>query len=254
MSRRAAEKEIEAGKVKINGHPATLGDKVDPINDTVTYDGITVRAKAEKENTYIMLNKPRGYLSSLSDPHNEKCITELICDVDVRVYPVGRLDLCSEGLLLLTDDGELANLLTHPRYHIPKIYRVKVEGAVNESQYSALTSPMNIEGYITKAAEVSVLSHDESGTVMRFTLHEGRNRQIRKMCEQVGLRVKRLSRIAIGNVRLNGLSVGKWRYLEDSEVKYLFDTAKKMKKSDDGARRTASKSKGKAFSKERYGK
>ena len=237
MSRRAAEKEISDGKVKINGHVASLGDKVDPLADIVTYDGMTLDGNIEKKNTYIMLNKPRGYLSSLSDPHNDKCITELIRDVDTRVYPVGRLDLCSEGLLLLTDDGELANLLTHPRYHIPKYYRVKVEGAVSEEQYSALTSPMTIDGYKTKPAEVSVLSHDESGTVMRITLHEGRNRQIRKMCETVGLRVKRLSRTAIGNVRLNGLSIGKWRYLEDSEVKYLYDTAKKLKNRDENNRR-----------------
>lgn len=237
MSRRAAEAEIEAGKVKVNGHPASLGDKVDPYSDIVTYNGMTVRPAEEKEHTYIMLNKPRGYLSSLSDPHNEKCITELIRDVNTRVYPIGRLDLCSEGLLLLTDDGELANMLTHPKYHIPKIYRVKVEGAVSESQFSALTSPMNIDGYVTKSAEISIIGHDESGTVMRITLHEGRNRQIRKMCEQVGLRVKRLSRIAIGSVKLNGLSVGKWRYLEDSEVKYLYDTANKMKRSGEKARR-----------------
>ena len=228
MSRRAAEEEIKNGNVSINGHVAELGAKIDPRNDVIAYRGKRIRYE-KKEYTYIMMNKPRGYLCSTTDDRGRKCVVDLLRDVDARVYPVGRLDLISEGMLLLTDDGELKNRLTHPSHKIPKIYRVKVAGEVSDEQYEILTSALEIDGYKIKPCEVQIASSDETGTVMKMTLFEGRNRQIRKMCEAAGLTVKRLSRISIGNLKLDGLPVGKYRFLEQSEVDYLYKATKDIK-------------------------
>ena len=227
MSRRAAEAEIEAGNVSVNGHVATVGTKVDPREDHITYRGRTVRQEKRK-HIYIMMNKPRGYLSTTSDDRGRKCVTDLLEGVDARVYPVGRLDMISEGMLLLTDDGVLKNRLTHPSHTIGKVYRVKVAGSVSEGQHELLCSAMEIDGYVIKPVDVVIQSEDESGTVLKMTLFEGRNRQIRKMCEQAGLTVKRLSRVSIGNLKLDGLAVGKWRYLEDSEVEYLYKATRSV--------------------------
>lgn len=227
MSRRAAEEEIRLGKISVNGHPATIGMSVDPKADIVVYRGKRIEY-ARREHTYIVINKPRGYLSSTSDDRGRKCVTDLLVGVNARVYPVGRLDLISEGILILTDDGELKNRLTHPKHNIPKVYRVKVAEEVSEEKYMILTSPLVIDGYKIRPVEVSIGEHDESGTILRMTLYEGRNRQIRKMCEAAGLTVKRLSRLSIGSIKLDGLPVGKWRYLEQNEVDYLYrQTAKK---------------------------
>ena len=220
MSRRAAEAAIERGEVALNGHPAHLGDSLNPSKDIVTYKGTPV-VQSKREHTYIMLNKPRGYITSLSDPQGRKCVTELLDGVKTRVYPVGRLDLLSEGLLLLTDDGELANALTHPKHNIPKIYRVKVAGAVSEEQLEILRSDLTIDDYKIEPVTVMVHHADENGTTLSMELYEGRNRQIRKMCEQAKLTVKRLNRVGIGKLRLNGLAVGKWRALTDEEIKYI---------------------------------
>ena len=228
MSRRAAEAEIERGNFSVNGHVASIGTKIDPASDVVAYKGKRIRYE-KKKYTYIMLNKPRGYLSSTADDHGRKCVTDLLDGVYARVYPVGRLDLISEGMLLLTDDGELKNRLTHPSHTIPKIYRVKVGGSVSESQLDILTSPLEIDGYKIKPVDVIITGSDESGTVLKFTLFEGRNRHIRKMCEAAELTVKRLSRVSIGNLKLDGLPVGKWRYLEQSEVDYLYKATKEHK-------------------------
>ena len=151
----------------------------------------------------------------------KKSITELLDGVKTRVYPVGRLDLLSEGLLLLTDDGEIANALTHPKHNIPKIYRVKVAGAVSEEQLEILRSDLTIDDYKIEPVTVMVHHADENGTTLSMELYEGRNRQIRKMCEQAKLTVKRLNRVGIGKLRLNGLAVGKWRSLTDEEIKYI---------------------------------
>ncbi len=228
MSRRAAEDEIERGNVSVNGHVATIGTKIDPTADVVTYKGKKIRYE-RREHTYVMLNKPRGYLSSTTDDRGRKCVTDLLDGVSARVYPVGRLDMISEGMILLTDDGELKNRLTHPSHQIGKVYRVKVGGSVSEEQMDILTSPLVIDGYKIKPVEVTVSGEDESGTVLKMTLFEGRNRQIRKMCEEAGLTVKRLSRVSIGNLKLDGLPVGKWRYLEDSEVEYLYKATRNVK-------------------------
>ncbi len=225
LSRRAAEAEILAGRVKVNGHTASLGDKIDPASDLVVWNDKTVTL-SRKKHVYIALNKPRGYLTTMSDPQNRKCVTELLTGHSGRVYPIGRLDYISEGLLLLTDDGELANRLTHPKHHLPKVYRVKVAGKVTDEQFTALTSEMELDGYTILPVEASVISTDETGTVLKMTLREGRNRQIRKMCGQVGLTVKRLCRVSVGSVKLEGLPVGKWRYLTQKEVDSLYADSK----------------------------
>ena len=227
MSRRAAEEEIKNGNVSVNGHVAELGAKIDPRNDVISYRGKRIRYE-KKEYTYIMMNKPRGYLCSTTDDRGRKCVTDLLEGVDARVYPVGRLDLVSEGILLLTDDGELKNRLTHPKHTIGKVYRVKVAGKVSDEQMEILSSPLEIDGYKIQPVAVAVSSEDESGTVLKMTLFEGRNRQIRKMCEEADLTVKRLSRISIGNLKLDGLPVGKWRYLEKHEVDYLYKATKEI--------------------------
>lgn len=228
MSRRAAEDEIERGNVSVNGHVATIGTKIDPRADVVTYKGKRIKFE-KREHTYVMLNKPRGYLSTTTDDRGRKCVTDLLDGIDARVYPVGRLDMISEGMILLTDDGELKNRLTHPSHEIGKVYRVKVGGSVSEEQMDILTSPLVIDGYKIKPVDVIITGEDESGTVLKFTLFEGRNRQIRKMCEAAGLTVKRLSRVSIGNLKLDGLPVGKWRYLEDAEVDYLYKATRNVK-------------------------
>ena len=225
MSRRAAEAEIEKGNFSVNGHPAELGCKVDPRADIITYKGKRIEHQ-RKKYTYIMMNKPRGYLSSTSDDRGRKCVTDLLDGVNARVYPVGRLDLTSEGILLLTDEGELKKRLTHPKHSVPKVYRVKVQGEVSEAQYDILTSALIIDGYEILPVEVTIAGADEGGTVLKMTLYEGRNRQIRKMCEAAGLTVKRLSRVSIGNLKLDGMPVGKWRYLTEQEVDYLYKSTK----------------------------
>ena len=161
MSRRAAEAEIERGSFSVNGHVASIGMKIDPASDVVAYKGKRIRYE-KKKYTYIMLNKPRGYLSSTTDDRGRKCVTDLLVGVDARVYPVGRLDMISEGMILLTDDGELKNRLTHPSHTIPKVYRVKVSEEVTESQLDILTSALEIDGYKIKPVEVEKVSTDES--------------------------------------------------------------------------------------------
>ncbi len=229
MSRRAAEKEIECGRVKVNGEVATPGQRIIPGVDTVTYKGKAVTMPKFKKNVYIMLNKPRGYLTTMSDDRGRATVAELVEDVGTRVYPVGRLDMDSEGLLLLTNDGELALKLTHPRHEIPKIYHVRVKGKVDYPTLKALNAPMEIDGYKLLPVKTELISIKPDYSVLRMTLFEGRNRQIRKMCEAVGLDVLRLCRIAIGNITLGELAPGKWRYLSSSQVEYLRSSGAKNK-------------------------
>ena len=221
MSRRAAEAAIEAGEVTVNGHPAVLGQKILPGRDIVLYRGKPVVLHRDRDHTYIVINKPRGYVTTSRDPGGRRCVLDLIPPECGRVYPVGRLDMCSEGILILTDDGDLANKLTHPGHEIPKVYRVKVAESVTREQLTVLRSPMTLDGYTIEPVATDVTSIDESGTVLKMTLYEGRNRQIRKMCAEAGLTVKRLSRVSIGRLKLNNLAVGKWRYLDEEEIEYL---------------------------------
>ena len=219
MSRRAAEEEIRKGKVKVNGAPATLGTKIDPDVDVVEYGGKKVGGAVRK--VYIMLNKPVGYVTTMSDEMNRPCVAELIESVGVRVYPIGRLDLESEGLLLFTNDGELANRLMHPKYHKPKVYHVKIRGEVDAEKIASLGKPMVIDGYKTKPVGISVVTRKQDFTVLAMELHEGRNRQIRKMCEQLELHIITLKRISIGDVKLGNLPIGEWRHLTRAQVDSL---------------------------------
>ena len=220
MSRRAAEEEIRKGLVTVNGVPAELGTKVTPGVDQVLYKNRKV-VMPRGEHVYIMLNKPAGYVTTANDEKGRPCVTDLVKAVGRRVYPIGRLDMASEGLLLLTDDGALTETLTHPRHSIPKIYNVKVEGEITEEQYKTLLSPMEIDGYRIRPVYTEVLKRKDGKTLLQMTLYEGRNRQIRKMCEQVGLQIRFLKRIAIGNLTLGRLLVGEWRYLTKEQVSYL---------------------------------
>lgn len=220
MSRRAAEQEIQKGLVKVNGETAEIGTRVVPGRDTVEYKGKTV-APINTDRVYILLNKPRGFVTTLSDERGRATVAELVADVGRRVYPVGRLDMDSDGLLLLTDDGELANRLTHPRHEIPKIYHVTVKGDVNDDTLRALGKPMTIDGYEILPVKVRRISADNASTLLEMTLYEGRNRQIRKMCELTDLNITRLCRVAIGKITLGSLETGKWRRLEQNEIDYL---------------------------------
>ncbi len=217
LSRRAAEEEIAKGKVTVNGAVAHLGDSVDPDVDVVEYRGKRVTPRAALPYRYIMLNKPRGYVTTAKDEKGRPTVTHLTRAVGTRIYPVGRLDMDSEGLLLLTDDGELTNRLTHPRHEIAKIYHVTLSKSVSEEQLLALRAPMTLDGYALMPVTVNRLSHD----TLEMHLYEGRNRQIRRMCDAVGLRVSRLRRVAIGTLTLGDLPVGRWRELTEEEVEYL---------------------------------
>ncbi len=220
MSRRASEKVIEAGNVKINGRIAQLGDKVDPVNDTVVYNGKVIKPLNEKKR-YIMLNKPLGYVTTTSDEKGRETVLSLVSELGERVYPVGRLDMYSEGLLILTNDGELTNRLTHPKHNMNKTYSVILKGELSPDVLHKLNSPMEIDGYSLKPVKVRVVSIKNGNSNTLFTLSEGRNRQIRKMCEACGITIMRLTRISIGKLKLGELERGKYRELTPNEVAYL---------------------------------
>ena len=220
LSRRAAEEEIKSGKVKVNGITAELGDKIDPEIDVIEYKGRRIMPRKEDKFVYILLNKPCGVVTSAKDEKGRICVTDLV-KCGTRVYPVGRLDLNSQGLILMTNDGELTNKLTHPRHEIPKIYEVDVVGKVTTEQLTILNSSMTVDGYVLLPVKTEFLAKDDKFTTLRMTLFEGRNRQIRKMCEQVGLKVAKLTRVAIGSITLGNLQGGKWRYLTKEEIRML---------------------------------
>jgi 23S rRNA pseudouridine2605 synthase len=216
-SRRKAEELISSGRVKLNGHPVKLGDKA-AFNDIITIDGEKITVPKKKNFIYIMLNKPRGYVTTMSDELDRRCVTELIEDVGERVYPVGRLDRNSEGLLLFTNDGEFANSIMHPSKHISKTYRVTVRPDISDDQLVKMSEGIVIDGQKTLPANIVVKTKEPGRVVMLITIHEGRNRQIRKMCEAVGLEVARLKRISVGPIKLGMLKPGTWRELSAEEL------------------------------------
>lgn len=220
-SRRKCEELIRRGSVKVNGKVAVIGDKVDPYTDKVYVKGKRVTAAAKPKYRYIMLNKPRGYVTTMSDERGRKCVAELIEDIEERVYPIGRLDKDSEGMLLLTNDGEFANHIMHPKKHINKVYRVTVRPAITEEMVEKLQTGIVLDGRKTAPAQVRVVTKQEGRVVLEIVIREGRNRQIRRMCESLGLEVARLKRIAVGTVKLGGLKQGMYRDLSADEIKRL---------------------------------
>lgn len=229
-SRRGSEDIIAAGRVTVNGVRAKVGDKADPDKDIILLDGEPV-VHAKERNIYIMLHKPRGFITTMNDEMGRKCVSQLVEDVGARVFPVGRLDRDSEGLLLFTNDGDFANMMMHPSMHVSKTYRVTVREKVSESQLTALASGIMIDGKKTLPADIKVLVQEADRTVMQIILREGRNRQIRKMCEETGLTVIRLKRLSVGTVKLGMLQPGKWRELTKEEVASLKRLAQKSSRS-----------------------
>lgn len=220
-SRRKAEALILEGKVKVNGHTASIGDKIDPKKDLVTVSGEKVAVNAHKLR-YIKLYKPRGYLTSMEDSHSNKLITDLLKGIGERVYPVGRLDKNSEGIILLTNDGKLANDIMHPKKHIDKVYRVTVPSKITEEQIALMMAGIEIEeGVVTQPCIINVLVEEPMRTVLEFIITEGKNRQIRKMCSAVGLEVSRLKRTSVGGVKLGMLKPGEWKDLTAEELNGL---------------------------------
>ncbi len=223
MSRRAAEEQIRLGRVKVNGRVAEIGTVIDTDTDKVEFGGRIIIPECD-EKVCIMLNKPRGFVTTMSDERDRRNVSMLVSDLGIRVYPIGRLDMDSDGLLLMTNDGELANRLTHPRHEIPKIYHVTVRGEVSADTLRSLGSAMVIDGYKILPVKVTVLKRAQApngDTLLEMTLFEGRNRQIRKMCEKHELKVIRLCRVAIGDIRLGSLPEGRWRRLSQKEIAYL---------------------------------
>lgn len=222
MSRRAAEAEIAAGKVKVNGEVAEVGRKIDPERDTVEYKGKVIKRTGDMEYTYILLNKPVGYVCTLSDEADRLTVADLIKNVKSRVYPVGRLDMYSDGLLLITDDGELTCRLTHPSHGFTKTYVAEIPAVLTEDDVYRIGAPVEIDGRLTRRAETKLVSVVEGKSYVEILLKEGRNRQIRRMCESAGFKLTRLTRTKIGDIELTeSLPRGKWRYLTADEINYL---------------------------------
>ena len=219
-SRRKAEEMLREGRVTVNGKTASLGDSADAEADEIRVDGKIIPSPEKK--VYMMLNKPRGYVTTLSDEKGRKTVAELVADCGIRVYPVGRLDMDSEGLLILTNDGELANSLMHPGKEVEKVYRVWVRG-YESGKERALMKPVTLDGYTIRTPKVELQSREADRAQFLVTIHEGRNRQIRRMCALCGMEVLRLKRVREGKLALGNLECGSWRYLTPEEKAKLTD-------------------------------
>ena len=217
-SRRQAEKWIEEGRVRVNGNTAHLGDTADITEDVIEVDGKRLPKAGKK--VYLMLNKPRGYVTTLSDEKGRKNAAELVAGCGTRVYPVGRLDMDSEGLLLFTNDGDFANLMMHPKHEVDKVYRVWVTNFAPE-KLEALAQPIELDGYKIRKPKVRPVRTEQNRAILDVTIHEGRNRQVRRMCQAAGMEVARLLRIAEVGLRLGTLKTGQWRELEPREIELL---------------------------------
>ena len=216
-SRRASEELIKAGRITVNGRIASLGDSADPETDEILLDGNALPTR--QKNVYIMLHKPRGYVTTLSDDKGRKTVAELV-DCGLRVYPVGRLDMDSEGLLLMTSDGEFANAMMHPKHEVNKTYEAWVTG-FHDAAPALLSRSITLDGYTIRKPEVKLLWADGRKAKFLVTIHEGRNRQVRRMCEEAGMTVTRLRRIGEGSLQLGDLPLGQWRYLTEEELAKL---------------------------------
>ena len=219
-SRRTAEKLILAGRVTVNGVQATLGQSARPGYDDIAVDGASIESGIKP--VYIMLNKPRGYVTTVSDEHGRRTVMRLVEDAGAKVYPVGRLDMDSEGLLLMTNDGRFANVIMHPSHMKAKTYQARVYGDVSAA-VPVMRGPMAIDGYTVQAASVEILECVKNNAALLITINEGRNRQIRKMCAICGLKVLALRRVAIGTLELGSLKSGQWRYLTEAELESIYE-------------------------------
>lgn len=228
MSRRAAEKEIDAGNFAVNGTTASIGMRIDPNNDAMTYKGKSVTPGSGRK-VYIILNKPKGVVTTMSDEKGRKSVKDIV-DMGVRVYPVGRLDLNSEGLLLMTNDGELTNAVAHPSGEIKKIYSVTLKGKVENEELDRLRAVRELDGEKIAPVGVELISRNDLSSVVRFTLSEGKNREIRRICEKVGVHITKLKRISLGPLRLGNLKTGEYRELTSSELKALKNAVMSKKK------------------------
>lgn len=218
VSRRKAEEWILAGRVSCNGVTAQLGDRADPDMDEILLDGKPLPSSIQ--NIYILLNKPRGFVTTLSDEKGRRNAAQLVADCGTRVYPVGRLDMDSEGLLIFTNDGEFANKMMHPKHEVEKTYHVWVTEFVPEAE-EKLKKPIVLDGYQIKPPKVKLLFVRENQAMLQVTIHEGRNRQVRRMCQEAGLKVNRLKRVSEGELSIGELKTGCWRYLTEEEVASL---------------------------------
>lgn len=224
-SRRKAEKMILDGRVTVNGRPARLGDSACLEKDAVAVDGVRLEPSAGK--IYLALHKPRGFVTTMEDERGRRCVAQLVEDVPGRVYPVGRLDKDSEGLLLMTNDGALANAVSHPRTHVAKTYRVTLRPGITEDQLVKMSTGILLDGKKTAPAKARVLEQQPGRAVVEIVLYEGRNREIRRMCQALGLEVARLKRTAIGPVRLGMLPQGQYRELSREELSGLLAESRK---------------------------
>ena len=214
-SRRKAEEMIVVGRVTVNGMTAALGDSADPDTDEIKVDGALLPSM--EKYVYIMLNKPRGFVTTLSDEKGRPDVSQLVEDCGVRVYPVGRLDMDSEGLLLFTNDGSFANTLMHPKHQVEKTYDTWVTG-YTPGGFQRLKEPMELDGYQLRRPKLKLVKAEGDRARIQITIHEGRNRQVRRMCEIAGMHVTRLRRIREGSLSLGNLPKGKWRYLTEQEI------------------------------------
>ena len=227
-SRRKAEELIERGAVTVNGQRAVLGDKADPMKDKIVVAGREIILRKDAKKYYVLLHKPRGFITTMKDEAGRKCVAQLIDDIPARLFPVGRLDKDSEGMLFMTNDGDFANMISHPSTHFAKTYRVTVHPRITEEQLTSLTTGVVIDGRPSMPASVRVITAEKERTVLEIVLEEGRNRQIRKMCEALGLEVARLKRTAIGPIKLGMLQPGQWRELTPDEMRSIRNYSNKL--------------------------
>ena len=219
-SRRSAEKMIESGRVYVNGELVDyMGCVIDPDCDVVEIDGRVI--KQESKKYYIMINKPKNYVTTVSDDLGRPTVMQLVSDINARIYPVGRLDFDTTGLLIMTNDGEFANILTHPRHVVNKAYIARIDKPLDEAQLQRLRSGIELDGSMTAPAKAENIKHPQKGYEVKITIHEGKNRQVRRMLDAVGANVMSLKRIAVGSLTLGNLPEGKWRRLSDAEINKL---------------------------------